>query len=846
MGTTSYYDDAGNAKKGNTTSVNDTRTNVVDDIAKLKSIDYSSKFNTSVMVQTVDTIEKTEQTKAFEQPVYTGVLPALSDEPIVQIGETSGDLANLYVAASKCTESYNQKNAEVNALNKKVDSALASLENTRTFVNNERALAEAEISRLSSISKYKDVDDARELMNNKHDEYIEITRAFDELQNEIDDVSTKFETLLITNQMNYAKLGQMESERTTMEDRLTYLRETVGSTDKEYLELVDKYVELRDDIETLSVQHESNVKEMNKTELTLKNMLDSSDKMKITINNKKKELDNAVNAYENIDMNVVENNYNKILEKIQEQENRISNLSTIISAAETNVENARLEVASALTERDELYYQMTTAIQEYNDAKASADAIQAEQDRINEELKNQEAELAEAKTAAAIAKKQAAADRAAADKKVQEQQAAQKSLELVSSAVQRVSASLTNASTNNSKTSAKTIETAKKLVASTAKKVSTAVEKANTSSKSATSAENKVKTIENKIKDTKATLSNTTSTSLDSSRLTTSFNSTTVDAILTKINKNLNIPNPTETVYSSIEKYSKYYNRFKKPDLTTILRNGFPHVYFVRPSCNILDSNYKLLSTMTGNQDFSYAAKSAPWLLRQLVANNGQDHDFMLYLSSYASSFSLSDEYITTTAYGKNYVGDQIAIGQSNKESKTSGTFEIQFRDDKRLHIYQLHKLWVEYISNVYVGNLTPKNSDIKNKILDYTGAVYYIVTAEDNETIIFWSKYYGIFPTQIPSTQYSWGAGNNINDTNLSIQYQYSSKTDYNPRTIMEFNYNARCNGNTSYIPIFDSEMNGAGRSLVGPPFITLETDDVSGCPYVLKLRHRKPSGDM
>ena len=124
------------------------------------------------------------------------------------------------------------------------------------------------------------------------------------------------------------------------------------------------------------------------------------------------------------------------------------------------------------------------------------------------------------------------------------------------------------------------------------------------------------------------------------------------------------------------------------------------------------------------------------------------------------------------------------------------------------------------------------------NKILDYAGAVYYILTAEDGETILFWSKYYGVFPTNIPSGQYSWAAGNVISNPQLDITYQFSFKEDFNPYSIIEFNANANVGSNPKYIPVYDAKLGHAGETWVGTPFIELVKNNNADCPYVYKLR--------
>ena len=384
------------------------------------------------------------------------------------------------------------------------------------------------------------------------------------------------------------------------------------------------------------------------------------------------------------------------------------------------------------------------------------------------------------------------------------------------------------------------VKTAQNKVDSLQKKYNTAANTAKSKTQAASSAKSKSDKASEAYKNASTVNKNTAY----ATEILTKSIKINIDTLVDKINRNLGITNPTDTLKKSIDRYAKYYNRFKKADLSLMLRNGIPHVFFVRPSCNILDSNHKLLSALTGNKIFEYAYHSNEWILKELVANNGQGHDFMMLLSNFASSFSLTDEYIDNSTYGKTFTGNQIAYGQSNAHSKTAGTFEITFNDDKRLHIYQLHKIWCDYISGVYRGEIAPAVSSIKSKILDYTSAVYYIVTADDGETIIFWSKYYGVFPTTIPSNQYSWGSGNTINDTKLSITYSYSYKEDFNPYSIMEFNYNARCkDSNASYIPIYDEKRNAIGRTLVGAPFI--EGDEQGGTAYNLKLRFRPTPND-
>lgn len=307
-----------------------------------------------------------------------------------------------------------------------------------------------------------------------------------------------------------------------------------------------------------------------------------------------------------------------------------------------------------------------------------------------------------------------------------------------------------------------------------------------------------------------------------------------------KLHKTLSIVD--EGAQRTFDRYATQYNRFKLPTLNDAFQKGFAHVFFVRPDCNVLNNvGTALNSSFESDPSFLYAWKNNPNVVKQLALKNGQKHDFMLALSNKVASFSPNDEYIETDTYGRTFKGWKIAYGRNNVDSKTASDVSISFEDDRTLHIYQIHKLWADYISDVYQGKKSPKPEYIRDKILDYASACYYIITAEDGETIVFWSKYYGIFPTTIPSNQYAWAENNIIKSEKLDIKYHFSFKEDMNPNALAEFNINAGVDGSMNYVPTFDPKLGHAGSSWVGAPYIELVTNNTDPeCPHTFKLRFR------
>lgn len=293
-----------------------------------------------------------------------------------------------------------------------------------------------------------------------------------------------------------------------------------------------------------------------------------------------------------------------------------------------------------------------------------------------------------------------------------------------------------------------------------------------------------------------------------------------------------------QTYSALFNKLTSSYNRFKLANPNDVLTRGFPHVFFTRPDCNFFDSSNKtkLRNRAASDPNVSYAHAHKPELLNML--SQVSDTDWNWLLSNKATSFQTSDESIGNDTYGTTYHKNSIAYGKSNRESKAAGSFSIDFADTKDLDILHLTKLWTDYIDKVYHGVWKPKRKYIWGKILDYACSCYYIITAEDGETIIFWSKYYGVFPVNIPSSSYSWNAGSPIFQQNLNITFQYSFKEDFNPAAMVEFNLNSRIQdlNRIKYAATYNPNLGTTGYTWVGKPFIELCSG--SGGDYFFKLR--------
>lgn len=317
--------------------------------------------------------------------------------------------------------------------------------------------------------------------------------------------------------------------------------------------------------------------------------------------------------------------------------------------------------------------------------------------------------------------------------------------------------------------------------------------------------------------------------------------------VYTALKTTMNI-DPTDAAGASQLKNNMItkFNRFLLAYPNLQLNKTFGHVFFTRPDLNLYKSDGgdypPLLDKVANDPLFYYLNRNEPKILQSLTSRFTTTHGFNPYLSNLAKNFELSDEQIKTEEYGTTFTGFKIKYGRHNIESKTAGSFSIKYRDDKDYGIFKLHKAWVDYISKVYRGQLKASDYNIKNRILDYACSVYFFLCGPDGETILFWSKYTGVFPTVVPSAASSWSYGDLVNMPEYSISYDYSWKDDFNPVHIGEFNVIANNGTQPSYfeyLRTYNPSTLSVGRTFTGAPFIQIIGSDESS-DMTFKLRFR------
>lgn len=308
---------------------------------------------------------------------------------------------------------------------------------------------------------------------------------------------------------------------------------------------------------------------------------------------------------------------------------------------------------------------------------------------------------------------------------------------------------------------------------------------------------------------------------------------------LAVIRNNMNIVNTNykQTRDDLFDKFNRFRTVF--PDLQ--LSKSFSYVFFTRPDLNIYSAKgngvYELNSNFTDDPVYYYLDKNNKKLLMSLTKDFTADHDFLPFLSNSAESFELSDEFLKTVEHGETFTGYKIQYGRHNIESNSAGTFSVAYTDDAEFSIYKLHKAWIDYIAKVYRGVVSPRDEYIPKKILDYACSAYYFICGPDGETILFWSKYFGVFPTNTPASSSSWSKGSMVKIPQFNINYSYAFKEDFSPLSLAEFNMNSSTS--YTYRKTYEPQLLSTGKTMSGAPFV--ETVKNSLGEYEYKLRFRK-----
>ena len=271
------------------------------------------------------------------------------------------------------------------------------------------------------------------------------------------------------------------------------------------------------------------------------------------------------------------------------------------------------------------------------------------------------------------------------------------------------------------------------------------------------------------------------------------------------------------------------YNRTKIPIADIEHRKAFRHVFITRPECYLMASGDRPSYQVLNDDDMATCWMRFPHVIRSLSPVYVTSSNFApkyanwnWLLCNRVQGLSTGNNSLELVDSGVKAVrGATVTMGK-NMKSNLGGTLQLSFRDTKYMDVYEMIRIWMLYIHKRRMGTFYPSYNGYQqnngfypdgvsvklpggystlhpyDRALDYTASIYDIVTDETGQRILYWCKYYGVFPIDLSNSMLS--NDNNaplISEAKLTTTFQYQYKQENIFKNLVEFNYNAGiCDG--------------------------------------------------
>lgn len=243
---------------------------------------------------------------------------------------------------------------------------------------------------------------------------------------------------------------------------------------------------------------------------------------------------------------------------------------------------------------------------------------------------------------------------------------------------------------------------------------------------------------------------------------------------------------------NQIDRFTKFsrFGFFDPYNTNTVTRE---YLFFTKMDLHLFEERTQILNPELSNRTFfTEAIQTHKNVMNQLQwstrvqATDGSP--FCNLLSNTVSSrLELQDIAMESLETAANIAGTKLEYPLATTTSSNCQEFSLEFEDTKNLDVYMFFRIWYEYELLKGDGVVTPPNKNyIKNRILHDQMSVYKIIVGEDFETIIHWTKLWGVYPTSIPRSVFGDLADGPIK---IPVSFKCQWQEDMDPLILADFN---------------------------------------------------------
>ena len=286
---------------------------------------------------------------------------------------------------------------------------------------------------------------------------------------------------------------------------------------------------------------------------------------------------------------------------------------------------------------------------------------------------------------------------------------------------------------------------------------------------------------------------------------------------------------------------------FKKTDIkltNKFNRYGFLNVYdyskplkeflfFTRPDLDIFSNSTASSSTIEDHirntsAIITSAAVRMPSVIAQLqrtaTKGGGCNNPFNCILSNMVTSkmdlpaISAESQDVTPNIYGT-----ALQYRSHSLKSDIGFDFSLSFNDTSGLYIYNMVKVYDEYMRLLRLGEIPLQDEYIVNRIDPSQFSVYKFIVDIDGETILYYAKATGVYFTDVPRGDF----GDPPTDGfKFSLSFHANIVEDNDPNILLDFNRVVRyaSKSSKSAVPVHDA--NGINNKWASYPYIDYADD--------------------
>lgn len=271
------------------------------------------------------------------------------------------------------------------------------------------------------------------------------------------------------------------------------------------------------------------------------------------------------------------------------------------------------------------------------------------------------------------------------------------------------------------------------------------------------------------------------------------------------------------------------YNRTKLPIADVAWRKGFRHIFITRPECYLMyrqNGVVGLCDQTSNDEDFSSAYTRmphivkllSPWYVSGSYPINSTTSNWNFLFSNSVQGLSVAASTLSINENVTKSIEGFTITPAMHLESRQGSSIDLSFKDTKNLEVYEMARLWMLYMykrkkgiflppyngykqHNGFIENVPEEGKNLKgaeythyhpyDRALEYCASLYDIVTNESGTKILYWCKYYGIYPTAV-TPSLSNEANGPITDASTSITFKYHYRVENRNNILVEFNHDA------------------------------------------------------